>query len=99
MTPPPTVSPPPTVASPPPASDVPWWGALILAVVTAIVSVVGTIFFLRGQKPSVPGAPPGVGMLFTDIITWLIDSLGPKGKITPAQVAAIQQYLAAKAAK
>ena len=71
MTPPPTVSPPPTVAPPPPARDVPWWGALILAVVTAIVSVVGTIFFLRGQKPSVPGAPPGVGMLFTDIITFL----------------------------
>ena len=71
MTPPPTVSPPPTVAPPPPAKDVPWWGALILAVLTAIVSVIGTIFFLRGQKPSVPGAPPGVGMLFTDIVTFL----------------------------
>jgi len=71
MAPPPTVSPPPTVAPPPPASDVPWWGALILAICTAIVSVIGTILFLRGQKPAIPGAPPGIGMIFTDIITFL----------------------------
>ena len=70
MAPPPTVSPPPTVAPPPPAKDVPWWGALILAVCTAIVSVIGTILFLRGQT-TVPGAPPGFGMLFTDVITFL----------------------------
>ena len=71
MTPPPTVSPPPTVAPPPPPSAVPWWGALILAVCTAIVSVIGTILFLRGSSPAVPGAPPGIGMLFTDTITFL----------------------------
>jgi hypothetical protein len=71
MPPPPTVSAPPTVAAPPPPSDVPWWGALILAVLTSIVSVIGTILFLRGQKPAVPGAPPGIGMIFTDAITFL----------------------------
>ena len=71
MPPPPTVSAPPTVAAPPPPSDVPWWGALILAILTSIVSVIGTILFLRGQKPAVPGAPPGIGMIFTDAITFL----------------------------
>lgn len=66
-TPPPTVPAPP---APPPPKDVPWWGALILAILTAIVSVIGTIYALRGQKPSV-GGPPGIGTLFTDTITYL----------------------------
>jgi len=70
MAPPPTV-PPPTVSSTPPPSDVPWWGALILAVLTAIVSVIGTVLFLRGGSASVPGAPPGIGQIFTDIITFI----------------------------
>lgn len=69
MPPPPTVSAPPTVATPPPPSDVPWWGALILAILTSIVSVIATIY-LRGRRPEV-GAPPGMGMIFTDAITFL----------------------------
>jgi hypothetical protein len=68
MAPPPTVTPPPT-ATPP--SDVPWWGALILAILTSIVSVIATIFYLRGSALAVPGAPPGFGMVFTDVITFL----------------------------
>jgi hypothetical protein len=71
MAPPPTVSAPPTVAAPPPPKDVPWWGALILAILTAIVSVIATLYWVKGTRPSVPGAPPGVGVLFTDIITFL----------------------------
>jgi len=72
MAPPPTVQPPPpTVTATPPPSDVPWWGALILAVLTAIVSVIGTVLFLRGGSASVPGAPPGIGQIFTDIITFI----------------------------
>jgi len=71
MAPPPTVSAPPTVAPPPPPKDVPWWGALILAILTAIVSVIATLYWVKGTRPSVPGAPPGVGVLFTDIITFL----------------------------
>ena len=73
MAPPPTVQPPPppTVSNTPPPSDVPWWGALILAVLTAIVSVIGTVLFLRGGSASVPGAPPGIGQIFTDIITFI----------------------------
>ena len=67
-TPPPT-APSPTIPAMPHPKDVPWWGALILAVVTAIVSVVGTIYALRGG-PS-PTTPSGVGLLFTDTITYL----------------------------
>jgi hypothetical protein len=69
MPPPPTVSAPPTVTVPPP-KDVPWWGALILAVVTAVVSVIGTVLFLRGKAPE-PGGPPGFGLVVTDSITFL----------------------------
>jgi hypothetical protein len=68
MAPPPTVQEP---EKPTPPGDVPWWGALILAILTAIVSVIGTILFLRGGAAAVPGAPPGVGMIFTDIVTFL----------------------------
>lgn len=70
MPPPPTVQPPPTVSTPPP-SDVPWWGAFILAVLTSIVSVIGTVLFLRGGSRNVPGAPPGMGQIFTDVITFI----------------------------
>jgi len=54
----------------PPAADVPWWGALILAILTAIVSVIGTLYYIKGTA-TVPGAPPGMGMIFTDAITFL----------------------------
>jgi hypothetical protein len=67
--------PPPTVEKPktnlPPPKDVPWWGALILAILTSIVSVIATIFYMRGNAPTLPGAPPGIGMIFTDAITFL----------------------------
>jgi hypothetical protein len=69
MAPPPTVQAPPTVTTPPP-KDVPWWGALILAVLTAFVSVVATVFYLRGNM-SRPGAPAGMGQIFTDIIIFI----------------------------
>jgi hypothetical protein len=62
-----------TVEAPPPpapAKDVPWWGALILAIITAIVSVIATLYYIKGTA-TVPGAPPGMGMIFTDAITFL----------------------------
>lgn len=69
------MAPPATVENPrtdiPPPSDVPWWGALILAILTAIVSVIGTILYMKGTAPAIPGAPPGIGMIFTDAITFL----------------------------
>ena len=63
-----------TVEAPPPpaeAKDVPWWGALILAILTSLVSVIATIYYLRGSALAVPGAPPGMGLIFTDAITFL----------------------------
>ena len=56
---------------PPDAKDVPWWGALILAILTSLVSVIATIYYLRGSALAIPGAPPGLGMIFTDAITFL----------------------------
>ena len=56
---------------PPDAKDVPWWGALILAILTSLVSVIATIYYLRGSALAIPGAPPGMGMIFTDAITFL----------------------------
>jgi len=50
---------------------VPWWGALILAILTSLVSVIATIYYLRGSALAIPGAPPGMGMIFTDAITFL----------------------------
>ena len=69
MAPPPTVQAPATVTAPPP-KDVPWWGALILAILTAIVSVIATVFYLRGNR-TIPGAPPGMGQIFTDIVIFI----------------------------
>jgi hypothetical protein len=63
-----------TVEAPPPppdAKDVPWWGALILAILTSLVSVIATIYYLRGSALAIPGAPPGMGLIFTDAITFL----------------------------
>jgi hypothetical protein len=48
----------------------PWWATLIAIILTAIVSVVGTVIFLRGNV-SAPGAPPGIGSLLTDTITYI----------------------------
>jgi len=66
----PTVSPPPTVAPPPPQEMIPWWAALVTAIITAIVSVLGTLYYLKGSRPTL-NAPPGVSVLFTDAITFL----------------------------
>lgn len=64
-----------TSATPPPApppSDVPWWGALILAVLVSVVSVVGTIYVTKSPATAaLPGAPPGIGGLLTDLIAYL----------------------------
>lgn len=48
----------------------PWWATLIAILLTAIVSVIGTIVFLRGGTPAA-GAPPGIGTLVTDTITYI----------------------------
>jgi hypothetical protein len=67
---------PPPVITPPPASqqlsapkDVPWWGALILAILVSIVSVVGTLYYLK--PPDVKNPATGFGPLLNDSITFL----------------------------
>lgn len=58
--------------APPPPNDVPWWGALILAVLVSVVSVVGTIYVTKSPATAaLPGAPPGFGGLLTDLIAYL----------------------------
>jgi hypothetical protein len=51
------------------STDVPWWGALILAILTCILSVVLTIYLKGGNRPSLPGGP--TNSFFTDTITYI----------------------------
>ena len=55
----------------PPAKDVPWWGALTLAILVSFVSVIATIYVTKSPTSTLPGAPPGFGALFTSLITFL----------------------------
>lgn len=53
-------------------NDTPWWSNLIAVIVTAIVSVVGTLYALRGPKPGEPvSAASTVGSFFKDTITYI----------------------------
>lgn len=61
---------PTTLPVTPPPKDVPWWGAIILAIVVAIVSVVGTIYAMMPRRAGMSG-PPGIGDLFSDSILFL----------------------------
>jgi len=69
--PPATLQPPPTLGAQPPPKDVPWWGALILAIVVSVVSVVATAYYMNGKLHPQASAPPGIAALFTDSITFL----------------------------
>jgi hypothetical protein len=52
--------------------DTPWWSNLIAVVVTAVVSVVGTLYALRGPKSGEPvSAASTVGSFFKDTITYI----------------------------
>lgn len=53
-----------------PEPTAPWWATLIAIVLTAVVSVMGTVYAL-GSGPSVPGAPAGVASLVADTITYI----------------------------
>lgn len=50
--------------------DTPWWSNLLAVLLTAIVSVLGTLYAMR---PSAPGTPstPSVGSFFTDTLTYI----------------------------
>jgi hypothetical protein len=52
--------------------DTPWWSNLIAVVVTAIVSVVGTLYALTPRQPGeAVGAASTVGSFFKDTITYI----------------------------
>jgi hypothetical protein len=50
--------------------DTPWWSNLLAVLLTAIVSVLGTLYAMR---PGTPGTPstPSVGSFFTDTLTYI----------------------------
>ncbi len=50
--------------------DTPWWSNLLAVLITAIISVLGTLYALR---PRVPGAPvtSSIGSFFKDTITYI----------------------------
>lgn len=53
------------------AAEVPWWSNLVAILGTAIVSVLGTVYFLKGaQGPAVSG-PPGIGALIKETMLYL----------------------------
>jgi hypothetical protein len=54
----------------PTGPSAPWWATLIAVVLTAAVSVMGTVYAL-GSGPKVPGAPAGVSSLVGDTITYI----------------------------
>lgn len=55
------------------AAEVPWWSNLVAILGTAAVSVLGTVYFLKGSAPGAPAAegPPGFGSFFKQILTYL----------------------------
>jgi hypothetical protein len=50
-------------------TDTPWWSNLIAVLVTAVVSVMGTAYFLT--RPPGPIGVPTLGSFFTDTITYI----------------------------
>jgi hypothetical protein len=51
--------------------EVPWWSVLVATILTAAVSVLATVYALRGgPKPGVPSVP-SVGSFFVDTITYI----------------------------
>jgi hypothetical protein len=51
-------------------NDTPWWSNLIAVVVTAIVSVVGTLYALKPKQPG-EATVPSFGSFFKDTITYI----------------------------
>jgi hypothetical protein len=49
----------------------PWWATFISIILTAIVSVIATLLFVHRNDLGTPGAPPGVGALLSDTLTYI----------------------------
>ena len=53
------------------AAEVPWWSNLVAILGTAVVSVLGTVYFIKGSMgPAVKG-PPGIGALLKETMLYL----------------------------
>lgn len=53
------------------AAEVPWWSNLVAILGTAVVSVLGTVYFIKGASgPAVKG-PPGIGALLKETMLYL----------------------------
>ena len=51
-------------------SNVPWWSALVAALLSAVAAAIGTVIALRGGTPTLPGAPAGMSAILTDTIAY-----------------------------
>jgi hypothetical protein len=52
-------------------SEVPWWSVLVATILTAAVSVLATVYALRGGPSSGMPSVPSVGSFFVDTITYI----------------------------
>lgn len=53
------------------AAEVPWWSNLVAILGTAVVSVLGTVYFIKGASgPQIKG-PPGIGALLKETMLYL----------------------------
>jgi len=51
-------------------SDTPWWSNLIAVLATAVVSVIGTLYFMKSGAPGAPSVP-SIGGLLKDTVTYI----------------------------
>lgn len=57
-------------------ADTPWWSNLIAVLVTLVVSVVGTIYYMKSGVPAVGvAAPSGIGTLLKDTLVYMPHAL------------------------
>jgi hypothetical protein len=52
-------------------ADTPWWSNLLAVLLTAIVSVLGTLYAMRPATPGGPSQPPVILSFFKDTITYI----------------------------
>ena len=53
------------------AAEVPWWSNLVAILGTAVVSVLGTVYFIKGASAPTVKGPPGIGSLLKETMLYL----------------------------
>lgn len=51
--------------------DTPWWSNLLAVLITAVVSVLGTLYATRPRAPGEPSTPPVFLSFFKDTLTYI----------------------------